>query len=146
MWCRYACIISCSDCTVVVGAVARMLRVERCERLTLIAASVRVCIGSCHECTFYLGVNRPPLLIGDNRFLQVVCLVQIDSTCLPANSLHIVPLTSKRLCLEQCATVCAAAMLSLAHQKTMLFDTGNARAKTLHAAFEIMEWGMLWQI
>ena len=55
----------------VVGAVARMLRVERCERLTLIAASVRLCISTCHECTFYLGVNRPPLLVGDNRVLRV---------------------------------------------------------------------------
>lgn len=59
----------------VVGAVARMLRVERCERLTLIAASVRICINSCHESTFYLGVNRQPLLIGDNRVLQVPCPV-----------------------------------------------------------------------
>lgn len=55
----------------VVGAVSRMLRVERCERLTLIAASIRICISSCHESTFYLGVNRQPLLIGDNRMLQV---------------------------------------------------------------------------
>ncbi len=69
--CRYASLICCSDCTVVVGAVSRMLRVERCERLTLIAASVRICISSCHESTFYLGVNRQPLLIGDNRMLQV---------------------------------------------------------------------------
>jgi hypothetical protein len=49
----------------------QMLRVEKCERLQLIAASVRICISSCHDCIFYLGVNRPPLLIGDNRFIQV---------------------------------------------------------------------------
>ena len=39
--------------------------------MTVIATAVRVCIESCHECTFYLGVNRPPLLVGLNRFIQV---------------------------------------------------------------------------
>lgn len=70
---QYASITCCSDCTVVVGAVGRMLRVERCERLQLIAGCVRICISSCHDCVFYLGVNRPPLLLGDNRFIQVGC-------------------------------------------------------------------------
>ena len=60
---------------VVVGAVGHVLRVERCERLQLVAAAVRILITSCHDCVFYLGVNRPPLLLGDNRFLQVlVCM------------------------------------------------------------------------
>jgi len=54
----------------VVGAVGRLLRVERCERLQLVAAATRICIATCHDCVFYVGVNRPPLLIGDNRFLQ----------------------------------------------------------------------------
>ena len=70
---QYASITCCSDCTVVVGAVGRMLRVERCERLQLIAGCIRICISSCHDCVFYLGVNRPPLLLGDNRFVQVGC-------------------------------------------------------------------------
>ena len=70
---QYASITCCSDCTVVVGAVGRMLRVERCERLHLIAGCIRICISSCHDCVFYLGVNRPPLLLGDNRFVQVGC-------------------------------------------------------------------------
>ena len=68
---QYASITCCSDCTVVVGAVGRMLRVERCERLQLIAGCVRICISSCHDCVFYLGVNRAPLMLGDNRFVQV---------------------------------------------------------------------------
>jgi len=50
--------------------VGRLLRVERCERLQLVAAATRICIATCHDCVFYVGVNRPPLLIGDNRFLQ----------------------------------------------------------------------------
>lgn len=61
---------SCGPAGQVVGAVGRLLRVERCERLQLVAATTRICIATCHDCVFYLGVNRPPLLIGDNRFLQ----------------------------------------------------------------------------
>ena len=49
-----------------------MLKVERCERVQLVASAVRLSIASCHDCVFYLGVNRPPLLLGDNRFLQVL--------------------------------------------------------------------------
>jgi len=76
---QYASITCCSDCTVVVGAVGRMLRVERCERLQLIAGCVRICISSCHDCVFYLGVNRPPLMLGDNRFVQVTHLACFDT-------------------------------------------------------------------
>ena len=65
------CHSSCDVHVQVVGAVGRLLRVERCERLQLVAATTRICIATCHDCVFYLGVNRPPLLIGDNRFLQV---------------------------------------------------------------------------
>ena len=50
---------------------SRVLKVERCERVQLVAAAVRLYIASCHDCVFYLGVNRAPLLLGDNRFLQV---------------------------------------------------------------------------
>ena len=56
---------------IMVGAVSRVLKVERCERVQLVAAAVRLYIASCHDCVFYLGVNRAPLLLGDNRFLQV---------------------------------------------------------------------------
>ena len=42
------------------------------------AASQRMTINSCHECTLYLGVNHPPLLLGDNRFLQVGATTQVD--------------------------------------------------------------------
>lgn len=86
---QYASITCCSDCTVVVGAVGKMLRVERCERLQLIAGCVRICISSCHESVFYLGVNRPPLLLGDNRFVQVwsaLCKFTISTSALHAKS------------------------------------------------------------
>jgi hypothetical protein len=30
-----------------------------------------VIINTCHDCIFYLAVNRPPVLLGDNRFVQL---------------------------------------------------------------------------
>ncbi len=62
----------CSDCIVVVGAVGKLLRVERCVRLQLIAVCKRIYINASHDCIFYLGTNQPPVLLGDNRFVQVV--------------------------------------------------------------------------
>ena len=44
---------------------------EHCERVQIIAASKRICIANCRECTFYLGVNNQPLIVGDNHKLQV---------------------------------------------------------------------------
>ncbi|PNW78930.1 hypothetical protein CHLRE_09g394880v5 [Chlamydomonas reinhardtii] len=64
-------ISACSDCTIVVGAVGRMLRVERCDKVTVIAATSRLLVSSCHECVFNVGTPRPPCLIGDNRFLKL---------------------------------------------------------------------------
>ncbi|KAG2454002.1 hypothetical protein HYH02_001045 [Chlamydomonas schloesseri] len=64
-------ISACSDCTIVVGAVGRMLRVERCDKVTVIAATSRLLVSSCHECAFNVGTPRPPCLIGDNRFLKL---------------------------------------------------------------------------
>eukprot|EP00884_Botryococcus_braunii_P002985 jgi/Botrbrau1/12688/Bobra.67_1s0052.1 len=79
---QYASVTCCSDCTVVLGQSPyegvcvvsakdfcagswvreQMLRVEKCERLQLIAACVRICISSCHDCIFYLGlVFTPPV-------------------------------------------------------------------------------------
>lgn len=37
----------------------------------VIATSVRCYISSCHDCTACLGVNHPPYLIGDNRFISI---------------------------------------------------------------------------
>lgn len=68
---QFASVFACSDCTVVIGAVGRMVRLERCERVQLICAAARIIISSCHDCILHLAVNRAPLLIGDNRFLQV---------------------------------------------------------------------------
>ncbi|KAF5834480.1 hypothetical protein DUNSADRAFT_8836 [Dunaliella salina] len=39
--------------------------------MQLIAASSRVLVSSCHNCTLYLGTTSPPMLIGDCRFLRL---------------------------------------------------------------------------
>ena len=70
---QYASITGCTDCVVVVGAVTRALRVEQCERLTCIAATKRLQVRSCHEGTFYLGIARQPLFIGEARRRLTVC-------------------------------------------------------------------------
>ena len=64
----------CSDCTLVIGAVARVLRLERCERVQLMTAAGRVLVHTCHDCTLYLGTGRPVYLLGDCRFLQLAPL------------------------------------------------------------------------
>lgn len=68
---RYALVSCCTDCTIVLGAVGGMLRIEKCERLQLVATAVRIIVSTCHDCVLQLGVNHAPLLLGDNRFLQV---------------------------------------------------------------------------
>ncbi|XP_030457832.2 uncharacterized protein LOC115678575 [Syzygium oleosum] len=68
---KYATIYGCSDATIVVGAVGKAVRIEHCERVHVIVAAKRVCIASCRECVFFLGVNQRPLIVGDNHKLQV---------------------------------------------------------------------------
>uniref|UniRef100_A0A2P2MPN5 TBCC domain-containing protein 1 n=2 Tax=Rhizophora mucronata TaxID=61149 RepID=A0A2P2MPN5_RHIMU len=68
---RYATVYGCSDATIVLGAVGKALRIEHCERVHVIAAAKRVCIASCWECVFFLGVNQQPLIVGDNHKIQV---------------------------------------------------------------------------
>lgn len=64
---HYVSIVGCTDCTVVIGAVARSLRVEGCERLTLICATKRIVVRSCFASTFHLGIMNQPVFVGDNR-------------------------------------------------------------------------------
>uniref|UniRef100_A0A0E0R5P0 TBCC domain-containing protein 1 n=1 Tax=Oryza rufipogon TaxID=4529 RepID=A0A0E0R5P0_ORYRU len=76
---KYATVYGCSDATIVLGAVGKVVKVEHCERVHIIAASKRICIANCHECIFYLGVNHQPLVLGDNHNLQVAPF----NTCYP---------------------------------------------------------------
>lgn len=68
---RYALITCCTDCVIVVGAVGRALRLERCERVQLVAVTKQLTINTCHDCIAYVGVTSSPLLLGDNRFVQL---------------------------------------------------------------------------
>ncbi|KAK3156263.1 hypothetical protein QOZ80_2AG0104930 [Eleusine coracana subsp. coracana] len=68
---KYATVYGCSDATVVLGAVGKVVKVEHCERVHIIAAAKRISIANCRECIFYLGVNHQPLVLGDNHKLQV---------------------------------------------------------------------------
>eukprot|EP00899_Mesostigma_viride_P002529 jgi/Mesvir1/12277/Mv00487-RA.1 len=65
----YASVSGCTDSTIVIGAVGKVLKVEHCERVQLIVAAKALRISNCTECTFFLGVNRRPLLLGENRNL-----------------------------------------------------------------------------
>ncbi|XP_062223817.1 uncharacterized protein LOC133922473 [Phragmites australis] len=68
---KYATVYGCSDATVVLGAVGKVVKVEHCERVHIIAAAKRISIANCRECIFYLGINYQPLVLGDNHKLQV---------------------------------------------------------------------------
>ncbi|KAI3984322.1 hypothetical protein MKX01_011276 [Papaver californicum] len=68
---QYATVYGCSDATVVLGAIGKAVRVEHCERVQVITAAKRICIASCRECVFFLGVNQRPVFLGDNHKLQV---------------------------------------------------------------------------
>eukprot|EP00898_Chlorokybus_atmophyticus_P006070 jgi/Chlat1/6464/Chrsp45S05975 len=68
---RYASVSGCTDCTILIGAVGKALKVEHCERVQLIVACRRIRISNCRESSFFLGVKLRPLLLGDNRHLEV---------------------------------------------------------------------------
>lgn len=44
---------------------------DRCENCNLVTASSRITIAHCTDTTFNLVANSPPLLAGDNRFVQL---------------------------------------------------------------------------
>lgn len=82
---KYATVYGCSDATVVLGAVGKVVKVEHCERVHIIAAAKRICIANCRECIFYLGVNHQPLVLGENHKLQVAPF----NTCYPQLQDHL---------------------------------------------------------
>lgn len=57
---QYVHVSGCSDCTVVLGAVGRVVRFERCEKVTATLTAARCVVSSCHSCTLHLGVNQGP--------------------------------------------------------------------------------------
>lgn len=68
---KYASVYGCSDSIIILGAVEKVVQIEHCERVQLTVSSVRICINSCRECLFYLGVNQKPIILGENHNLQL---------------------------------------------------------------------------
>ena len=64
-------IVSCTNSIIVLGAVGQCLRVEQCERLQVVSVSSHIVVNTCHDCILYTATNRPPLIVGDNRFVQL---------------------------------------------------------------------------
>lgn len=63
--------LSASKLTFTFLFVLKAVRIEHCERVHVIVAAKHICIASCRECVFFLGVNQRPLMVGDNHKLQV---------------------------------------------------------------------------
>eukprot|EP00245_Coleochaete_scutata_P005902 TRINITY_DN19890_c0_g1_i1.p1 TRINITY_DN19890_c0_g1~~TRINITY_DN19890_c0_g1_i1.p1 ORF type:complete len:624 (+),score=88.25 TRINITY_DN19890_c0_g1_i1:106-1872(+) len=68
---KFASVIGCTDSIIVLGAVAKAVKVENCERVQVIVPCARIRVANCRECVFYLGTNTSPLVLGDNHKLQV---------------------------------------------------------------------------
>jgi hypothetical protein len=67
---EHATIAACTDCTIVVGAVAGLLHVVDCERTTITSAARRVVVSNSGDVVHYIFTPSPPLLVGDNRGCQ----------------------------------------------------------------------------
>lgn len=68
---KWAQVVSCTNSIVVLGAVGQSLRIEYSERLQVVAVTSHTVINTCHDCIVYTASNRPPLIVGDNRFVQL---------------------------------------------------------------------------
>lgn len=68
---KWVSISCCTNSIVVLGAVGSSVRVQRSEKLQVIAVTSHLVVNTCHDCIFYVATNRPPLLLGDNRFIQL---------------------------------------------------------------------------
>lgn len=67
---RFATLVGCSDCTIVVGAVQGMLRVVGCERVQIVSACRRLSISSTLDSVFSVYCASAPVLFGDSRSCQ----------------------------------------------------------------------------
>ena len=67
---EHATISACSNCTIVVGAVAGLLHVVDCEKMTITSAARRILVSNCDNVSHYIFTPSPPLLVGNNRNCQ----------------------------------------------------------------------------
>jgi len=64
-------IAACTNCTVVVGAVAGMLHVVDCEKTKITSAARRILVSNSSDVQLNVFTPSPPLLVGDNRACQL---------------------------------------------------------------------------
>ncbi len=64
---KHATVFGCTDCTIVIGATAGLVRVVECERVQLVSAARRLLVNNCIECLFPCFAAYAPVLFGDNR-------------------------------------------------------------------------------
>lgn len=63
-------IAACTNCTIVVGAVAGLLHVVDCEKTKITAAARRILVSNSSDVQLNVFTPSPPLLVGDNRTCQ----------------------------------------------------------------------------
>ena len=67
---EHATITACSNCTIVVGAVAGLLHIVDCEKMTITSAARRILVSNCNDVSHYIFTPSPSLLVGINRNCQ----------------------------------------------------------------------------
>ena len=65
--CALATLVGCTDCTLVLGAVSRALRMENCARCSVTVAARGVQLRGCVGGVLHAAVARPTLALGDTR-------------------------------------------------------------------------------
>jgi TBCC domain-containing protein 1 len=63
-------ISECTNCTIVIGAVAGLMHVLDCERTKITVAARRIVVNNCSDVLHYSFTPNKPLLVGDNRSCQ----------------------------------------------------------------------------
>jgi len=66
-----ATVLGCTDCTIVLGAVASLVNIVECERIQLVTCCRRIVINNCLDSVFPVYTQSSPVLCGDNRTCQV---------------------------------------------------------------------------
>ncbi|GAX19749.1 hypothetical protein FisN_37Lh015 [Fistulifera solaris] len=67
---EHATVTNCSNCTIVLGAVAGLLHVVNCDKMAITCAARKFIVRNCCDIQTYLFSPTPPLLVGDNRNCQ----------------------------------------------------------------------------
>ncbi len=81
---KHTTIFGCTDCTILIGAAAGLVRVVECERVQLVSAARRLLINNCIECMFPCFAAYAPILFGDNRS----CMFAPHSARYPSLTAH----------------------------------------------------------